>query len=368
MKYDYFDADYFQNGQTKGTVYNNYLEVARSSAIYREIAKLIFDVFRPKRTLEIGCATGIIVKHLNDLGVEAHGIDVSEWAISNREHENVALAGAEQLPYIDGHFDFVYSVHALEHIPTALKGSAFSELKRVSGAAIHFHMLPIVGEGPYSGQKEIVDEILHRDPTHSLLENIGWWRREFRQIGFNPVTASISFAHEGGPVDLGVSQLFVSNYEVGLDLHDRLRVWNADVVNQLRSNYLAAKRGLHLPAGALSNEHALTATGEWDDVVFEPTLLNINQRSVMSAKVSVSGDKGCSLRFCFVTEDGAEADLWRDFPVGTSVFSFQVSDFFPRIGSVDRSPVRRIHFGGVASGDTTVSLSVTEHGNLVFTS
>lgn len=74
MKYDYFDADYFQNGQTKGTVYNNYLEVARSSAIYREIAQLIFDVFRPKRTLEIGCATGIIVKHLNELGVEAHGI------------------------------------------------------------------------------------------------------------------------------------------------------------------------------------------------------------------------------------------------------------------------------------------------------
>lgn len=169
MKYDYFDADYFQNGQTKGTVYNNYLEVARTSAIYREIAQLIFNVFRPVRTLEIGCATGIIVKHLNELGVDAHGIDVSEWAIANKEHDNVVLAGAEQLPYPDGYFDFVYSVHAMEHIPTALKESAFAELKRVSGSAIHFHMLPIVGEGPYSGPKEVVDEILHRDPTHSLL-------------------------------------------------------------------------------------------------------------------------------------------------------------------------------------------------------
>ncbi|WP_107675396.1 class I SAM-dependent methyltransferase [Agrobacterium sp. LAD9] len=368
MKYDYFDADYFQNGQTKGTVYNNYLEVARTSAIYREIAQLIFNVFRPVRTLEIGCATGIIVKHLNELGVEAHGIDVSEWAITNREHDNVVLAGAEQLPYPDGHFDFVYSVHAMEHIPAPLKDSAFAELKRVSEKAVHLHMLPIVGEGPYSGPKEIVDEILHRDPTHSLLEGIGWWRQQFSEIGFNAVGASVSFAHESGNVDLGVSQLFVSNYDVGLDVLDRLRVWNANVVNQIRSNYLAAKRGLHLPVGALSGEHILTATGEWNDVVFDPENLRVNQNSVMSAKVSVAGDTGCSLRFCFVTEEGAEADLWRDFPVGTSVFSFQLSDFFPRIGSVDQSPVRRIHFGGVASADTTVSLSVTEQGNLVFTS
>ncbi|WP_051376928.1 class I SAM-dependent methyltransferase [Agrobacterium tumefaciens] len=368
MKYDYFDVDYFQNGQTKGTVYNNYLEVARTSAIYREIAQLIFDVFRPVRTLEIGCATGIIVKHMNELGVEAHGIDVSEWAITNREHDNVVLAGAEHLPYPDGHFDFVYSVHAMEHIPTALKESAFAELKRVSGSAIHFHMLPIVGEGPYSGPKEVVDEILHRDPTHSLLHNIGWWRQQFAEIDFNPIRASVSFAHESGNVDLGVSQLFVSNYDVGMDVHDRLRVWNADVVNQIRSNYLAAKKGLHLPTGALSGEHTLTATGEWNDVVFEPESLSVNRASIMSAKVSVPGDTGCSLRFCFVTEEGAEADLWREFPAGTSLFSFQLSDFFPRIGSVDRSPVRRIHFGGVASADTTVSLSVTDDGKLVFSS
>ncbi|EHH07562.1 methyltransferase [Agrobacterium tumefaciens CCNWGS0286] len=368
MKYDYFDADYFQNGQTKGTVYSNYLEVARTSAIYREIARLIFEVFRPKRTLEIGCATGIIVKHLNELGVEAHGIDVSEWAVSNREHDNVVLAGAEGLPYPDGDFDFVYSVHAMEHIPEHLKDAAFSELKRVSGAAIHFHMLPIVGEGPYSGERETVRSGLRKDPTHSLLEDIGWWRQQFSEIGFNPVGTSVSFAHESGNVDLGVSQLFVSNYGVGLDVLDRLRVWNAGVVNQLRSNYLAAKRGLHLPAGALSGEHTLTATGEWNDVVFEPEGLRVNQHSVMSAKVSVAGDTGCSLRFCFVTEEGAEADLWRDFPAGTSVFSFQLSDFFPRIGSVDQSPVRRIHFGGVASADTTVSLAVTNGGDLVFAS
>lgn len=120
--------------------------------------------------------------------------------------------------------------------------------------------------------------------------------------------------------------------------------------------------------GALSGEHTLTATGEWNDVVFEPEDLRVNQHSVMSAKVSVAGDTGCSLRFCFVTEEGAEADLWREFQAGTSVFSFQLSDFFPRIGSVDRSPVRKIHFGGVASADATVSLSVTDHGNLVFTS
>src|SRR5438876_12158134 len=93
--YTYFDESYFQDGRNKGTVYLNYLESARTSATYKDIARRVVEIFRPRRCLEIGCATGIIVKHINDLGCEAHGIDVSEWAVNHREHSNISLAGAE---------------------------------------------------------------------------------------------------------------------------------------------------------------------------------------------------------------------------------------------------------------------------------
>ena len=79
--YTYFDEAYFQDGQNKGTVYRNYLESARTSGTYKDIARRVVEIFRPQRCLEIGCATGIIVKHINDLGCEAHGIDVSPASI-----------------------------------------------------------------------------------------------------------------------------------------------------------------------------------------------------------------------------------------------------------------------------------------------
>ncbi|WP_332302998.1 class I SAM-dependent methyltransferase [Rhizobium sp. GR12] len=366
MNYDYFDADYFQNGHKKGTVYNNYLEVARSAEIYKEISRLIHTVFRPRRALEIGCATGVVVKHLNELGTEAHGIDVSSWAVENREHYNVLLAGAENLPFPEGHFDFIYSVHSLEHIPENLKIEAFSELKRVSGPAVHFHMMPIVGEGPYSGERETVRSRLRKDPTHSLLEDMTWWRKQFEEIGFDAVNASLSFAHESGTVDLGVSQVLCANYNLNGELFDRIRNWNAYVVNELRSNYHSARLGAHIPVESPWRDVTLTMTGEWNDVVFEPANLVIGRASVITAKVSIFGDEGSALRFCFVTEDGAEADLWREFPPGTSVFSFHLSDFFSRIGSIAQSPIRRIYFGGVARSDASVALSISENGRSLF--
>src|SRR5262245_54050130 len=85
----YFDEDYYQAGHLKGTQYTNYLEKALDSRIYRGMATAIWEVFRPARTLEIGCAAGPIVKHLNDMGCEAHGIDISKWAVANRFHPNV---------------------------------------------------------------------------------------------------------------------------------------------------------------------------------------------------------------------------------------------------------------------------------------
>ncbi|MBO9655028.1 MAG: class I SAM-dependent methyltransferase [Agrobacterium tumefaciens] len=366
MNYDYFDADYFQNGHTKGTVYNNYLEVARSAEIYKEISRLIHTVFRPRRALEIGCATGVIVKQLNELGTEAHGIDVSSWAVENREHDNVLLAGAENLPFPNGHFDFIYSVHALEHIPVNLKVAAFSELRRVSGQAIQFHMMPIVGEGPYVGEQEAVHSRLRKDPTHSLLEDIVWWRKQFEEIGFAIVNTSLSFAHESGAVDLGVSQVVCANYNVNCALFDRIRNWNAGVVNELRSRYQSARSGAYIPVDSPWNDVTLKARGEWSDVIFEPTNLSIDSASLLTAKVSIFGSEGLALRFCFVTEDGAEADLWREFPSGTSVFSYNLSDFFPRIGSIARSPIKKIYFGGLAASDVSVALSISENGRSLF--
>lgn len=169
----YFDEAYFQRGDERGTAYRDYARNALINPTYKEIAEAIAFVFRPRRALEIGCATGAIVKHLNEIGVEAHGIDVSEWAVTNRLHENVILAGAEALPYDDSTFDLVFSSHALEHIPPALADGAFAEMDRVAGPeSCQFHMLPIVGTYPYNYDHDLARKNLKTDPTHNLLETM----------------------------------------------------------------------------------------------------------------------------------------------------------------------------------------------------
>jgi ubiquinone/menaquinone biosynthesis C-methylase UbiE len=179
MDYGYFDEAYFQTGQERGTAYRNYLTVSPNQPIFAEIAEACF-AFRPRRALEIGCATGVVVRRLNDKGVEAHGIDVSKWAIGNRQHPNVILAGAEDLPFPDNHFDFVYSTHSLEHIPTDVAERAFREMGRVSAPnATHFHTLPVLGRGPYLGDPAVVTAQLKNDPTHNLLFDEAWWLAQF---------------------------------------------------------------------------------------------------------------------------------------------------------------------------------------------
>jgi len=48
-------------------------------------AEFIKEKFQPKIVLDVGCAYGELVKGLNDIGVEAYGVDGSEFAINNSD-------------------------------------------------------------------------------------------------------------------------------------------------------------------------------------------------------------------------------------------------------------------------------------------
>lgn len=58
---------------------------------FMDIAKELegANALQSKRFLEIGCAKGFLVQDLNDLGVDAYGIDVSDYAINTAEDSAV---------------------------------------------------------------------------------------------------------------------------------------------------------------------------------------------------------------------------------------------------------------------------------------
>jgi SAM-dependent methyltransferase len=96
---------------------------------FGNIADAIVRDLRPTSVLDAGCAMGFLVEALRARGVEAWGIDISEYAISQvdesvREYCTVASL-AEQLPR---RYDLIVSIEVLEHIPAAEGANAIANL------------------------------------------------------------------------------------------------------------------------------------------------------------------------------------------------------------------------------------------------
>ena len=84
-------------------------------------AEFIVEKFHPRTVLDIGCAYGELVKGLTDLGVEAYGIDGSDYAISNsdpmiRSKLFKVNLNSDPFPFDDKTFDVIGSFYSVEHV------------------------------------------------------------------------------------------------------------------------------------------------------------------------------------------------------------------------------------------------------------
>ncbi|MFP5328385.1 MAG: class I SAM-dependent methyltransferase [Acidimicrobiia bacterium] len=97
---------------------------------FRGIAEQIVSLFHPSSVLDAGCAFGMLVEALRDLGVDAYGVDISEYAISQaREDIRPYLRQGSLADPFDRRYDLVISIEVLEHlsagdIPQAIKNIA----------------------------------------------------------------------------------------------------------------------------------------------------------------------------------------------------------------------------------------------------
>ncbi|MFC1780525.1 class I SAM-dependent methyltransferase [Patescibacteria group bacterium] len=107
----------------------------RIEGYYSFINEIEIDIVKKygkgKKTLEIGCGTGIILNEVNKFAKEAIGIDLSSGMLEDAKKKglNVKRANATKLPFGDKSFDVVYSFKVLAHIPEIEK--VISETHRV---------------------------------------------------------------------------------------------------------------------------------------------------------------------------------------------------------------------------------------------
>jgi SAM-dependent methyltransferase len=73
------------------------------------------------KVLDIGCAKGFMVRMLREGGMEAYGVDVSEYAINTappnvKSYLHLVDVESETLPFHDEFFDLVVSMSTFEHL------------------------------------------------------------------------------------------------------------------------------------------------------------------------------------------------------------------------------------------------------------
>ena len=108
-----FDAAYFAH--SCGRPYQRDKEWLE---FFASIADRIVSDIAPKSVLDAGCAMGFLVEALRERGVEAYGIDISEYAI-DRVHENVkeyCWVGSVTDP-LPRSYDLIVCIEVLEHLP-----------------------------------------------------------------------------------------------------------------------------------------------------------------------------------------------------------------------------------------------------------
>ncbi len=127
-----YGQEYFDGPREYG--YGGY----RYDGRWKPVAKDIIDHFKLNkgdRVLDIGCAKGFLVKDLLDLGIDAYGVDVSEYALQNCMPETVGrlhLCSAEDICFPKDSFAAVLSINTLHNLDKLLIKKALKKIENIS--------------------------------------------------------------------------------------------------------------------------------------------------------------------------------------------------------------------------------------------
>ncbi len=166
--------------------YDNVWAIEQDMWWYRGRRAVCFELLRrhaPRgRVLDVGCGTGYNLSLLEEFG-EVHGVDPFPEALEycrQRGARNVQEAGAEKLPFPDGHFGLLTAFDVIEHIEDDV--AALREWNRVMAPGARLLIYTPALQWLYGEHDRIVQHYRRYDRSQ-LTERI-------RQAGFTVMHAS----------------------------------------------------------------------------------------------------------------------------------------------------------------------------------
>lgn len=130
-----YDETYYVGGGKSNYEDYRLIEPAIDAGFMPEVARYAAAAAPvPGACLDVGCAMGFYVARLARLGWDAHGLDISAYAVAQgreRGTSNLVVGSVDELPYEDERFDFVFSIDVVEHVDRSLAEAMAAEMHRV---------------------------------------------------------------------------------------------------------------------------------------------------------------------------------------------------------------------------------------------
>jgi len=173
-----FDEGYFhgEGSNYPGEGYGAWWEMNCESymAAIRYALQCIKEV--PRKWLDIGCAYGQVVAYAAGFGVDAFGLDISQYAVAQAKQRRteVIRASAEALPFRSNVFEAISVLELVEHLSYPSK--MIKEIDRVCCKASVILLSTPTKRAPSDS-----------DATHIGIRPAHTWISCFAKVGFLPL-------------------------------------------------------------------------------------------------------------------------------------------------------------------------------------
>ena len=162
---DYYGKFYFET-YAFGQAYR--ADNAHWRSFFAGVVDSIVAELQPRSALDMGCGPGLLVEALRERGVEAWGIDISEYAIERvpeavRPYCRVASITDE----LERDYDLIVCIEVIEHLPEHLADAAVGNMTRHAKSVL-FSSSP--------------DDFI--DPSHQNVKPSEYWIGLFGRHGF----------------------------------------------------------------------------------------------------------------------------------------------------------------------------------------
>lgn len=206
--------------------------------LFQYFANLIVRDFQPKTVLDAGCAMGFLVEGLRARGVEAWGVDISQYAIA-QVHESIRAYCWEGsiLDPFPRQYDLIVCIEVLEHLPPGQAEKAIANLCSHTSDILF-------SSTPFDYKETTHFNVQPPEYWADLFARQGFYRDvDFDATGLTPW--AVRFRKQSEPVHRVVRNYERSYWALSKENYD-LRQLNLELRTQLTGNASGERTGMPL--------------------------------------------------------------------------------------------------------------------------